>query len=87
MSTARQLFREALAEDKREGSRFDPIGFCQFFPEEHPETIRNAWELYLIWHVNRVNKEAETIEKAAFKAIKKATPLRAPPVTGEHDRG
>jgi len=45
-----ELFLEALAEDKREGGRFDAIGFAQFFPEDHIDDVRDAWRRYLEHH-------------------------------------
>ena len=48
-----ELFREALAEDEREGGTFDAIGFGQFFPEEHPNIVRDAWQYYRDYHYNR----------------------------------
>jgi hypothetical protein len=44
--TALELLAEATEEDRREGSRFDAWGFAAFFPEEDPETVREAWVLY-----------------------------------------
>jgi len=35
-----------MAEDHREGRRFDADGFSNFFPEDDPELVGEAWKLY-----------------------------------------
>lgn len=50
---AKDLLSEALAEDAREGSRFDADGFSNFFPEEGrdcPAMVAEAWRLYQEHH-------------------------------------
>ena len=42
----RELVREALAENEREGSKFDADGFANFFRGEDPDKVRDAWWLY-----------------------------------------
>lgn len=47
--TVATLLAEALAEDAREGGRFDADGFSNFFPEEgrdNPDLVAEAWRLY-----------------------------------------
>ena len=40
------LVQEALAEDRRERSKFDVDSFAAFFPEHDPSTVREAWRDY-----------------------------------------
>jgi hypothetical protein len=43
------ILQEALAEDAREGSRFDREGFANYFMEDwrhDPDAVEQAWLLY-----------------------------------------
>lgn len=45
----RAILEEALAEDAREGSRFEREGFANFFLEDwrrDPDAVEQAWLLY-----------------------------------------
>lgn len=44
--TTIEIVREALAEDKREGSHFDADSFDSFNPEEFPWRVQEAWSIY-----------------------------------------
>jgi hypothetical protein len=50
---AYELFKEARKEDRREGGRFDAIGFGQFFPEHDPHVVADAWLYYRDFWFNR----------------------------------
>jgi hypothetical protein len=44
-----ELVQEALAEDKREGGRFDEDGWSNYFHEDWkicPDAVRDAWFVY-----------------------------------------
>jgi hypothetical protein len=50
---ALELLAEALAEDKREGGRFDRDGWGNYFLEDwkhDPEAVEEAWRLYCQKH-------------------------------------
>lgn len=47
--TVEELVEEAIAEDEREGSRFDEEGWSNYFCEEwkhNPDTVKEAWVEY-----------------------------------------
>ena len=48
------LVNDALAEDSREGGKFDAEGFSNFFPEEDSLIVGAAWEVYSANHTRRV---------------------------------
>jgi len=50
--TVAEILAEALAEDAREGSRFDADGFSSYFLEGcASEEVAEAWSLYEAYHI------------------------------------
>jgi hypothetical protein len=65
----KELVRDALAEDDREGSHLGGIGFAQFFPEEDESTVREAWVIYdEIVYGDNVELQHDVIEDFVWKS-------------------
>lgn len=54
------ILESAFAEDDAEGGRFDAIGFEQFCPEDKPEDIAEAYDLYreYRWHLDDLGEQS-----------------------------